>query len=95
MGEKHGVKETKEAALALIILGKLVADISKDGIEANDLTKLIAAAQDPEFQKVVKAGVDGAEKIDDEIKDLSLAEGLELGAELLPAILEVLKKKDA
>ncbi len=86
-----GVKETKEAILALVILGKFVAERLKDGAQLDDAlalgTKLVG---DAEFKAVVLAGVEGIDKVPAEIKDLSMVDALEL-AQVLPQILAALK----
>jgi len=86
-----GVKETKEAILAMVVLGKFVADRLKDGAQLDDAlalgSKLIG---DAEFKNVVMAGIEGIDKVPAEIKDLTIVEALEL-AQLLPQILTALK----
>ena len=85
------IKETKEAIIALTLLGKFVADRAKDGLQLDDAVALAAKlASDPDFLAKVKLGIDGAEKIPAEIKDMSFAEVLEL-AGLIPEMLTILK----
>lgn len=91
MGGQYGVKETKEAILALVMLGKFVADRLKDGAQLDDAlalgSKLLA---DGEFKDVVMAGVNGADQIPREVSELDLADGLEL-AKVIPDILVALQ----
>ena len=86
-----GVKDTKEAILAMVILGKFVAERLKDGAQLDDAlalgTKLIG---DAEFKEKVMAGINGIDKVPAEIKDLSMVDALEL-AQVLPEILAALK----
>lgn len=90
MSGAHGVKETKEALLALVILGKFVADRLKDGVSFDDAVALAGAlGVDGEFKSKVMAGVAGAEKIPAEVGEIDLADGLEL-AKVLPEMLSVL-----
>jgi hypothetical protein len=88
----QGIKETKEALLALVLLGAFVAERAKDGL---DLSDAVAVAQklagDPEFMAKVKAGIDGIGAVPAEIKDLTFAEILEL-AGVLPELLSAFKK---
>lgn len=95
-----GVKETQEAALALIAVGKkvmqLVKEVKADGkIDLADLPKVLAIAQDQAFLDVVNAGLEGIGLIPGEISDLSLSEGIQVvgvvGPVLLGALDEVKK----
>lgn len=92
------MKETKEALVALVKLGKFVADRLKDGAQLEDAVALAdALMKDGEFKAVVMAGWKDADKIGDEFKDFSLAKGLEL-AQVIPDLVEalgVLEKKAA
>lgn len=88
--EKHGIKETKEALLAMFVLGKFIAERAKDGVDLNDamalFTKLVA---DPDFKGKLDAGVKGYEQIGNELGDVSFAEGLELAGVLLEMLKEL------
>ena len=90
MGE-HGVKETKEAILALVMIGKFVADKAKDGLDFSDAMALGQKLLDEQFKAKVMAGVEGMEKIPMEMKDLKLAEVFEL-AQVIPEILAEMQK---
>lgn len=89
--EAQGIKETKEALLALVLLGKFVADRAKDGLAIDDAVALAQKLSDPAFVDVLKAAVEGVDKVAAEVKDLSFAEVLEL-AGVLPEILKILGK---
>lgn len=73
------VKESKEAVVALIGLGKVVAELAKDGLDISDAmalgSKLIA---DSAFRAKLLAGVQGLEKIPAELKDIAASEAIEL-----------------
>lgn len=84
------VKETKEGILALVILGKFVAERLKDGIQMEDAAALVAKLGDEAFKAKVMAGIEGLDKIPDEVKNMKLADLLEL-AQVLPEILAELK----
>jgi urease gamma subunit len=90
MGE-HGVKETKEAILALVIIGKFVADKAKDGLDFSDAMALGQKLMDEAFKAKVMAGVQGMELIPAEMKDLKLAEVFEL-AQVIPDIIAEIQK---
>ena len=73
------VKESKEALVALVALGKAVAVLAKDGLDLGDAvalgTKLIG---DEKFRSKLAAGVQGLDQIVPELKDIAASEALEL-----------------
>jgi|MudIll2142460700_1097286.scaffolds.fasta_scaffold201555_3 hypothetical protein len=83
------VKESKEALVALVVLGKAVAELAKDGLDLSDGlalgSKFIA---DEKFRAAVVEGIKGIDKVGPELKDIAASEALEL----LGAIYEELKK---
>ena len=83
------VKESKEALVALVVLGKAVAELAKDGLDLSDGlalgSKFIA---DEKFRGAVVEGIKGLDKVVPELKDIAASEALEL----LGAIYEELKK---
>ncbi len=88
MGGKQGVKETKEAILALVVLGNFVAMRLKDGAQMDDATALgQKLLLDASFKAKIMAGIEGRDKIQSEVTELDLADVLEL-AKVLPEILK-------
>jgi hypothetical protein len=88
MGEKLGIKETKELLKGLSLLGALVAKRLKDGVDLDDAAAIASALLlDAEFRAIVEAAADRIEMVDDELADLDFSEGLEIAAEI-PAILK-------
>ena len=87
----HGVKETKEAILALVIIGKFVADKAKDGLDFSDAMALGQKLMDEQFKAKVMAGVHGMELIPAEIQDMKMAELFEL-AQVIPEVLAEIQK---
>jgi len=83
------IKESKEALVALVVLGKAVADLAKDGLDLSDGlalgSKFIA---DEKFRGALIEGIKGIDKVGAELKDIAASEALEL----LGAIYEELKK---
>ena len=73
------VKESKEALVALVALGKAVAVLAKDGLDLGDAialgSKLIS---DEKFRAKLAAGVQGLDQIVPELKDIAASEALEL-----------------
>lgn len=78
MPEQYDIKETKEALVATIALGRFVAERLKDGADWGDAMALGQKLLDPQFRQLVQDGAEGADKIPAELKDLSLLEGVEL-----------------
>lgn len=87
------MKETKELAKALLIVGKLVVDRVKDGVDLNDAMAVgTALLVDPAVRAAIEAAIKDVDKVDDELKAAGMAEYLQLAAELLPEIAVLLKK---
>lgn len=91
-----GIKETKEVMvaaneMALFIVGRL-----KDGIGVDDAVAAYQKlTQDAEFKKIVMEAHDGMSTIGGEVKDLDIAEGLELAMlqlSYIPKYVDVVKK---
>lgn len=87
------MKETREALIALVTLGKFVSDRLKDGVQLDDAVALGSALLlDGEFKNLVQAGYTGSDLIDDEFKDFNLAKALEL-VQAIPELVAILQKK--
>lgn len=73
------VKETKEALVALVKLGKEVSALAKDGLDLKDAAALgIKFASDENFRGMVVGAIEGCSNIPAEVKDISFEEGVEL-----------------
>lgn len=82
-----GIKESKECLVALVVLGKFIAEGSKNGIGLDDLGALIAKfVSDEKFREVLEAGVKGLEAVPAEIGELDASEALELVGLLIDAL---------
>ena len=82
-----GIVETKETILALLTLGKFVAERAKDGLSLADAAALVEKfVMDAEFKGVLEAGVKGLDAIPAELKDIEAGEALELAALLIDAL---------
>lgn len=82
------MKETKEALIGLVVLGKLVSDRLKDGVQLDDAMAIgQALLVDGSLKEKVMAGIKDAEKIKDEVKDMDLAKILEL-AKVIPDLIK-------
>ena len=74
-----GISESKEALVALIVLGKFVAERAKNGLDLGDAVALVEKfVMDAEFKGVLEAGVKGLDAIPSELGDIELQEAVEL-----------------
>lgn len=96
MSEKLGIKETKEAIVGVNELVVVIATLLKDGFQGSDVSAFaMKLASDSKFRDCLLAAQADANKIPDEMKDLSALEGVELAKiqiEYVPKIIEALKK---
>ena len=82
------VKESKQALVALVVLGKAVAALAKDGLDLSDAVALGSKlVSDSAFRDALVEGAKGLDKVPEEIKDIAASEALEL----LGAVYEALK----
>jgi hypothetical protein len=92
----QGIKETKELLVAVNELAIKIAGLAKDGVQVADAIALVAlVSADSELQAKLLAAFQGAAAIKDEVKDLDVAEGVDLvvtQAQFVPKIIEALKK---
>lgn len=79
MSEEIGIKETKECFIAGNEIGIFILQRIKDGLGIDDALALVAKlTADAEFQKIIADAIDKVGLVPAEIKDFSVAEGLEL-----------------
>jgi hypothetical protein len=90
------IKETKELLIGIMELAKVSAELLKDGAQVQDLvdgyTKI---ALDPVRKAKLEAALKGIHAVEDEVKDISFAEAMELlvvVAKELPELLAAFKK---
>ena len=82
------VKETKQALVALVLLGKTIALAAKDGLDLSDAVALGSKlVSDEKFREALVEGVKGIDQVPAELKDIAASEALEL----LGAVYEALK----
>jgi hypothetical protein len=92
----HGVKETKELLTGLFALVKVLGVELKDGFQVSDLIASFNAIQnDPVKKAAVEAALKDIKEVPVEVKDVSLAEGIELAMHVIsevPSLIEAFKK---
>ena len=97
MPEVIGVKETKEMLVGANELTIALLAQLKDGFQMADLAALFAKLQaDEDFKAKLQAAYDGMAGIPAEMKDISMAEGIELAlvqVQYLPKIIAAAKKE--
>jgi hypothetical protein len=82
------VAQTKQALVAVIKLGKAVADLAKDGLDLGDAVALGSKlVSDEKFRDLLVEGVKGIDQVPAELKDIAASEALQL----LGAVYEALK----
>ena len=83
--QKVGNEELKEALVSLLEISLVVAELLKDGAQLSDLGILWQKFfQDPKFKEKIELGFEGMKKVPAEVKDLDLAESMELVMLLVP-----------
>jgi hypothetical protein len=94
MSEKHGIKETKEVVVAVLgHVAPLLIKRFKDGVGFDDVSAIMAKwNSDEEFKAALQEAFDDVKKIPDEVSDLDLSEGLDLG---MAAVMQVPKIVEA
>jgi len=86
------VKEMKEVLVAVMAIAKALAKAGKDGFDMNDVAGLLS---NDEVKAAISAAAIGIAQVPEEIKDLELAEGLELAMVVIkeiPGLIEAFKK---
>lgn len=93
--EKKGIKEVLDLlklvdSLTIVLLQRL-----KDGIGMDDAAFLVKLSMDEEFKLVLKEALSGMKEIPEEIKDIDVAEGIQIAMQIIsnvPKYLEAVKK---
>jgi urease gamma subunit len=92
MWSVHGIKETKEAVVAVAMLTAFVMEAGKDGYGLDDAIEFAKKlVLDPKFKEVLKAANAGKEHIASELADVGFAEGVELLMVVLPELQKIFK----
>jgi hypothetical protein len=90
-------KETKELVIGLLKLSALLAESFKDGVQAQDAIVVWSKIQSDEALKAALVeAYNGADKVKEELKDISVAGALEIVAAAIPeikALIEAVAKK--
>lgn len=92
----ESIKETKEALHGSFVLAEIIGAELKDGVQAADLVAIVQKILADEAKKAaLDAAIKDIQKVPAEVKDLSLAEGVELAQVVihkLPDLLKALSK---
>lgn len=83
-------KETTEAAIALIQLAKVIAEVSKDGFQWSDAAVVAQKLSESPLKEKIEAAKEGMDKIPAELKDLGVADAFGVVATLAPEIIELI-----
>lgn len=97
--DDKGIQQTKELLKGVLDLAKVVAEVLQDGAQVSDLVSGFAKLEgDPVKKAEVAAALAGITEVPSELKDISIAEGVELAMVIvqdLPALLAAFKKPAA
>lgn len=87
-----GIKETKEAVLGLLAIAPVIAAELKDGASLSDALVVYQKVMASEELKVkVLAAYDNIKAVPEEVKDLDLAEAIDLIKEVIPEVLKLIQ----
>ena len=93
---EHGIKETKEVLVAVNELALIIIKHVKDGLQVSDVPSIaLEMFMNEAFKDAIANAVNNISLVPEEVKDLSVEEGLELAKEqisYLPRLLDGLKK---
>ena len=94
-----GIKETRDALIALNDLAAFLVTRLRDGADLSDAFALYSKiTSDGDFQAKMVAMIEGIEKIPAEISDLDINEIIELGSlqlSFLPSIVKAITSDDS
>lgn len=94
--QKVGIQELKEALVGINLLAVFLAEHLKDGLDIGDgIAVWQKLSSDEEFKQKLISAFEGIKAVPEEIKDMDLAEGIELmmlQAQMLPVLLAAFKK---
>lgn len=92
----QGIKELKEAVIGVNLLAVFLAERLKDGLDLGDgIAVWQKLSSDEDFKQKLVEAFEGIKAVPEEIKDMDLAEGIELmviQAQMVPALIAAFKK---
>lgn len=85
------MKETKEAVIGILVLGKIIAEVLKDGPQISDAVTLFAKLQEPEIKAKVDAALADINLVQGEVEKAKAIDYLELIAGVLPELTSIIE----
>lgn len=85
------MKETKEAVIGILVLGKLIAEVLKDGPQIADAVTLFAKLQEPEIKAKVDAALADINLVKGEVEKAKIGDYLELVAAIIPELTSIIE----
>lgn len=85
------MKETKEAVIGVLVLGKLIAEVLKDGPQITDAVTLFAKLQEPEIKVKIDAAIADINLVKVEVDNAKIGDYLDLIAGILPELKEIIQ----
>jgi len=93
---QYGIKETKEVVIAANEIAVLIVKKLRDGVQVQDGVDVASALfMDGDIKNAVNAAAENIKDVPNEIKDLDIQEGIELGMcqiSYVPKFIDALKK---
>lgn len=84
MDGQKGIEATKKSISGALKLGALLYASFKDGLQTEDIAVIWAKLEaDPALKQAILDAYNSAEAAGEEVKEISLAEGLELAIHIL------------
>jgi hypothetical protein len=83
--------ETKEALVGLLAITELLASEFKDGVQVADFADIALKIQgNEELKKKLMEAYNGIDKVPSEVKELSVAEAIDLVAFAIPQLMNLI-----
>lgn len=89
----QGIKETKESLVGMLALTQVLAKHFKDGVQTKDFLAIYSdIINDEELKQKLQDAFEGYKLIDDELKSITLSEGVELLVAVVPEIEKLIEE---
>lgn len=86
------MKETKEAVVGILVIGKLVAEVLKDGPQITDAITLFAKLQEPEYKAKIDAAIADINLVKSEVDNAKFVDFLDLFTGILPELKGIIEQ---
>jgi hypothetical protein len=87
MADQQGTQQTKEAITGAVEIVEAATRVGADGFQITDAQVIIT---DHDMRQAVQKAVEGGSQIDDEVADLTFAEGTDVAAHTVSEVRDIL-----